>query len=95
MSIKKQSSVMAEVKGVLIRNADEIQSLATNQHKKFLGKRKSRSKYLEKYQKNHVFALKYIAQNLNKKNFVTGIKRFQKMGEDIGNDAIKEGLTIE
>jgi PAS domain S-box-containing protein/excisionase family DNA binding protein len=79
----------------LISNANSIQKHATYLHKKFLGSKKFRTEYLNKYQKDHIKIVKEIANNLHNKKVSKGTEFFNKFGEDFGRDAIKDGLTIE
>lgn len=79
----------------LLSRADSIQKLATQLHKKFLGAKRFRTEYINKYQKNHIKIVQEIANNLKIGDVKRGSAFFRKFGENFGREAIKDGLTIE
>jgi signal transduction histidine kinase len=79
----------------LIKNADPIQKEATRQHKVFLGKRKMRVEFIEKYQNGHIKAVQEIANHLQDTSLHAGVAFFEQFGEKQAKNAVQDGLSIE
>src|SRR6201986_5438583 len=93
--MKKNLNAYAEIKLFLIANADPIQKEATNQHKKYLGKKSLRIEAIAQYQNKHIKAVKEIATHLNDQDTKKGTDYFTKFGEELGREAVQDGLSIE
>lgn len=85
----------SKLQSFLIKNANAIQKLATQHHKEFLGSKKFRSEYIDKYQKNHIKVVEEFAKHLRHKDIKKGIATFKKLGETLAKDSVKDGLNIE
>src|SRR5436190_23754816 len=68
-----------DVHKFLIKNANEIQQLATQQHKEFLGSKRIRSELINKYQKNYIKVVEEFANNLKLKDIKKGLVTFRKL----------------
>lgn len=79
----------------LLDNANSVQKLATALHKKFLGAKRFRTEYIQRYQENHIKIVKDLANNLKITDLKRGTALFNKLGEDFGRQAIADNLTIE
>ncbi len=76
-------------------NADAIQKSATELHKKYIGRRKSRSEAIEKYQKYHRKIVYELANNLEQKNLRAGLSTFKDLADIIAMESLKDGLHME
>ena len=90
-----RKNTFSEIKEFLINNADEIQKLATQHHKEFLGSKKFRSEFIDKYQENHIKVVKEFANHLQHEDIKKGLAAFKKLGETLAKDSVQDGLTIE
>ncbi len=99
ITIKKKSQSKKEkfntIREFLIKHANSIQKLATQQHKIFLGGKKFRSEIIDKYQKFHIDIVREFANNLNPKSIKRGSKVFNQIGVSLAQEAVQDGLTIE
>src|SRR4051812_12936269 len=83
-SLSLQFNIMAkekyiEIKKFLIENADSIQKLATQNHKKFLGGSKFRSEVIKKYQANHIKIVREFAKDSLYKDIKKHLVTFKKI----------------
>jgi len=85
----------SKIKLFLMENADPIQKEATNQHKKYLGAKSLRVQYIAKYQDHHIKAVEAIGHHLVNDGTTSGADFFSKFGEEIGKEAVQDGLSIE
>ena len=85
----------ARLKSFLSKNADVIQKEATEHHKKYLGTKSLRIEYIAKYQKAHIQIVKELANYIGEKNLKKGSIFFKDLGEKIGHESVRDGLTLE
>ncbi len=83
------------IRDFLQKHANDIQKLATQQHKVYLGGKSFRSEYMEKYQKLHINIVHEIANNLRTSNIKRGSAIFKVLGDSLAQEAVQDGLTIE
>ena len=91
----KSGPPFASIRLFLTENADPIQKEATNLHKKYLGTKYLRIESIAKYQNKHIEAVEKIAHYLIPTKFQSGVRFFGKLGEDLGREAVQDGLSIE
>lgn len=90
-----KQEIISKIKNFLTKNANSIQKVATQEHKRYLGEKKFRTELMKKYQKLHIQVVQEIANNLDTPNLKKSIKLFNKMGESLAQEAVQDGLTIE
>lgn len=83
------------IKQFLLSHTDEIQKLATQHHKDFLGGKKFRSEVIEKYQNNHREIVAELANHLEQEDIKKGLTVFKKLAERVAIDSVNDGLHIE
>lgn len=84
-----------KIQDFLIKHANAIQKLATRHHKAYLGSKKFRSEFIDKYQKNHIKVVEEFAAHLKHTDIKKGLTTFKKLGEKLAKDSVKDGLTLE
>ncbi len=92
---KSKRSSIASIQRFLVDNAESIQKLASNYHKRFLGKKYFRTENSEKYNKFHIQIINEFAKNIYTNDIKKGMKLFQNIGENLAQEAARDGLTIE
>lgn len=90
----RNKSNFSKIKKFLRQFADDIQKLATNHHKEFLGGKIYRSEFIDKYQKSHIKIVKALADNLEV-DIKKGTQNFKTFGEALAKASVKDGLTLE
>lgn len=93
LSKRSEHKRFQAIKEHLHNNANAVQKLATSEHKKYLGGKKFRTEYIEKYQDLHVQIINEFVNNLDNKS--KGISIFKKLGTIIATEAVNDDLTIK
>lgn len=93
--MNKKNNVLSEIKVFLQDHSEEIQQLATHNHKEFLGVKKYRKEIIEQHQTNHNIIVSELAKYLEQKDIRKGLKAFKLFAVTIAKDSINDKLTIE
>jgi signal transduction histidine kinase len=93
--LKNDVENFSKIKLFIEENADPIQKEATDQHKKYLGRKSMRIETITQYQNKHIKAVQAIGQHFGDGVTEKGTKFFIKIGEELGRDAVNDGLSIE
>src|SRR5436309_1558845 len=90
-----EQAKLSLIRSFLNKNADAIESLATKNHKKFLGGENLRRGIIDKYQENHLKVIEEFANNLESKDLKKGTKVFMKLAQTLAKDSVRNRLHIE
>ena len=91
----RTSDIYTAIKSHLIQHDMEILDRASHLHKVYLSEKNYRLHALDKYQKNHQRVLHSLANNLERKDLNRGAKMFQKLGDKLARDSVRDKLYIE
>ncbi len=90
---KDQVRKFVKIKKLLKENLDSIQKLATTHHTRLIGGDPLPPEHIVKYKEIHMKMVRAIANNLD--NREKGIIRFNALGIEIAESAVKDNLSIE
>lgn len=86
---------LAMVKQFLLTHTEAVEKEATKDHLKYLGPEYVRIEAVERYMTSHIRILEQIIQHIEDTSLERASKLVKKSGENLAQNAIKDGLTIQ